>query len=104
WSQYNQLSGGVADASFKGFSSTTNVSPPSCGGTWKSAPGNGAKPPVAGAVPSYMAVVVASQISSYGVTLSGDVRSVLVVKTDQGYAPDPSHAGTGTIVAKVCGP
>jgi len=24
------------------------------------------------------------------------------VKTDPGYQPDPGHAGTGTVVAKVC--
>jgi hypothetical protein len=25
-----------------------------------------------------------------------------VVKTNPGYAPNPSHAGTGTVVAQIC--
>jgi len=54
-------------------------------------------------VPPYMAVVVSSDINKSGSTISGDVQSVVIVKTDAGYASDPGHAGTGTVVAKLCG-
>jgi hypothetical protein len=26
----------------------------------------------------------------------------VVVRTDSGYAPNPGHAGTGTVVASIC--
>jgi hypothetical protein len=49
-----------------------------------------------------MAVVVASAIITKGGIIGGDVSRVVVVKTDPGYAPDPGHAGTGTVVAVLC--
>jgi hypothetical protein len=50
-----------------------------------------------------MAVVVSSSISKSGSAISGDAKRIVVVKTDPGYASDPGHAGTGTVVATVCG-
>jgi hypothetical protein len=49
-----------------------------------------------------MAVIVASTITRRGSTISGDVRQIVVVKTAAGYAPDPGHAGTGTVVGVLC--
>jgi hypothetical protein len=49
-----------------------------------------------------MGVVVSSAISKSGSTLSGDVPAIVVVKTNAGYAPDPGHAGTGTVFAVYC--
>jgi hypothetical protein len=49
-----------------------------------------------------MGVVVASAISKVGSTISGDIRRIVVVSTDPGYAPNPGHAGTGTVLAEVC--
>jgi hypothetical protein len=44
WSSLNALSGGAPPASFKGFADTT-TSPPTCGGTWTTKPGNSSSPP-----------------------------------------------------------
>ena len=38
-----------------------------------------------------------------GSTISGDVRRIVVVKTNPGYAPNPGHEGTGKIIAVDCG-
>jgi hypothetical protein len=100
WSQLNSLSGGSAPASFKGFASDTPTNPPQCGEQWTSDPGNSSNPPAT--VPQYMAVVVSSFITQAGSTLSGNAPEVVVVKTNGGYAPDPGHAGTGTVVAEIC--
>jgi hypothetical protein len=100
WWKANGLSGGTAPASFKGFAASTSTSPPSCGGTWSTGPGNSSGPP--STVPSYMGVIVSSAIGKSGSTISGDAPSIVVVHTDSGYAPNPGHAGTGTVVAKVC--
>jgi hypothetical protein len=53
-------------------------------------------------VPSYMAVVVSTSISQSGSTISGDVHQVVIVETGSGYAANPGHAGTGTVVAVLC--
>jgi hypothetical protein len=37
-----------------------------------------------------------------GSTISGDTEHLVIVKTNPGYAPNPGHAGTGTVVAQVC--
>ena len=47
-------------------------------------------------------VLVASSVSQSGSTINGTWGSIVVVKTDPGYAPNPGHPGTGTIVAKFC--
>jgi hypothetical protein len=99
WSSANALSGGASPASFKGFADQPAAAP-ACGASWTSTPGNSASPP--SSVPSYMAVVVASSITQDGGHIAGDSPEVVVVKTDSGYGPDPSQAGTGTVVAVLC--
>jgi hypothetical protein len=49
-----------------------------------------------------MGVLVASTITKPGSTVSGNFVHIVVVKVNPGYAPDPSRAGTGTIVATYC--
>jgi hypothetical protein len=49
-----------------------------------------------------MGVIVSSAITSSGSTIAGDTVHIVVVKTDAGYAADPGHAGTGTVVAAYC--
>ena len=49
-----------------------------------------------------MGVIVSSKISQSGSQISGNTVHLVVVKTNTGYAPDPGHAGTGTVVAQVC--
>jgi hypothetical protein len=99
WWTRNSLSGGSAPAAFKGFAQNPPV--PACGTPWSTAPGNSTPPP-AGSLPAYMAVIVASSITQSGSTISGDTMHIVIVKTNAGYAPNPGHAGTGTVVAQLC--
>jgi hypothetical protein len=100
WATLNALSAGPAPPSFKGFAETLSTTPPACGGTWTTGPGNSSGPP--DSLPSFMGVLVASEVSKSGATISGDIVRIVVVQTDFGYAPNPGHAGTGTVVAEVC--
>jgi hypothetical protein len=100
WAGLNQLSGGPAPDDFKGFADKLSAQPPSCGVTWTSRPGDSSVPPAS--VPSFMAVLVSSSISRNGSTESGASPRIVVVKTDPGYAGDPGHSGTGTVVAQLC--
>jgi hypothetical protein len=99
WAKDNSLSGGSAPSSFKGFEDSTAA--PECGTTWTTSPGNSASPP-AGPLPAYIGVIASSTITKSGSTISGDTQHIVVVATDPGYAPDPGHPGTGTVVAQVC--
>ncbi len=105
WSSLNSLSGGLAPSSFKGFaanvSTLPSMSPPEvCGTSFTTRTGNSAGPP--NTVPSYMGVLVASSVTQSGSTISGTWGSIVVVRTDAGYDPNPGHPGTGTIVATFC--
>jgi hypothetical protein len=93
WSKANSLSGGSAPSSFKGFADNIAANPPPCGKTWSTSPGNSSSLPAS--VPKYMAVIVSSSIG-------GNTIHVVVVKTNPGYASNPGHAGTGTVVGIVC--
>ncbi|MBV8994009.1 MAG: Ig-like domain repeat protein [Pseudonocardiales bacterium] len=96
WTKDNGLSTGPAPDAFKGFAATTSK-PPATGNPWSTDPANSPPPP--SSVPSYMGVIVASHASQTGSTISGNTVHIVVVKTDPGYAPDPGHRGTGTVVA-----
>ena len=104
WQQLNSLSGGTAPPAYKGFADTvklpTTTPAAFCTKTWTSSPGNSSAPP--SKVPSYMGAAVATKITKAGSSLAGDYVKIVVVKTNPGYAPDPGHAGTGTIVATFC--
>jgi hypothetical protein len=100
WWKLNELSGGSAPASFKGFANTPSTAP-ACGTKWSTDPGNSSGPPAA-PLPEYIAVIVSSHITKSGPTISGNTPEVVVVKTNGGYAPNPGHAGTGTVVGVVC--
>ena len=101
WSTRNLLSGGSAPAAFKGFAESTATTPPSCGAGWTSTTGN--SPPPTPDVPSYMGVVVTGSVSQSGSQVAGGTVRIVVVRTDAGYAPNPGHPGTGTVVATYCG-
>ncbi|HVU76156.1 MAG TPA: Ig-like domain-containing protein [Gaiellaceae bacterium] len=100
WAKDNDLSGGSAPSSFKGFAKTPGT--PQCGTGWSTGPGNSSPPP-SGPLPAYMAVIVTSAASKSGSTISGNTVSVAIVKTNAGYDSNPGHAGTGTVVATLCG-
>jgi uncharacterized repeat protein (TIGR01451 family) len=99
WAKNNPTSGGSAPRSFKGFAE--NPTTPSCGVAWMTDPGNSTPPPD-GPLPTFMAVIVTSSVGKDGSQISGDTVHIVVVKTDPGYAANPGHAGTGTVVAVVC--
>ena len=99
WSQENTLTGGSAPASFKGFEDTPATA--QCGTNWTTDPGNSTPPP-AGALPSYMAVVVSSNITKSGKSITGNDIHIVVVHINNGYGPNPGHSGTGTIVGIIC--
>ncbi|MBD5784737.1 PKD domain-containing protein [Cellulosimicrobium terreum] len=98
--QWSSRNGGGPNA-FKGFVGSDDAAP-TCGDAWTSRPGNSSHPPAT--VPEYMAVVVTGDPVKKGSTTSGTVERVVVVRTDPGYAGNPGHAGTGTVVATLCGP
>ena len=98
WSRSNPTSGSAPPASFKGYADAPGDG--RCGQSWTSSPGNSGKPPET--VPSYVAVVISGSISKSGPALQGDVRHVVVIRTDPGYEPNPGHQGTGTVVAVIC--
>jgi hypothetical protein len=100
WWKLNSLSGGRAPAAFKGFAD--DVLSASCGSSWTSDPGNSSDPPE-GPLPGLLEAVVSSQIVKSGRTISGDVTELVLIATEPGYAPDPGHPGTGTVVGFSCG-
>jgi hypothetical protein len=102
WWKLNSLSGGPAPAAFKGFANTL-ATPLACGSSWSTDPGNSSDPP-AGPLPGLIDVIVSSAVNKSGRIISGDVHEVVLVRTDPGYAANPGHAGTGTVVGVVCNP
>jgi hypothetical protein len=103
WAQLNPMSGGPAPASMKGFAGFEDNplgTPRTCGSSWTTDTGNATPPPPS--VPAFMGVLVSSKITQNGSIITGNIKQVVVVKTDPGYAPDPGHTGTGTIVTIVC--
>jgi hypothetical protein len=97
WADINALSGGPAPNAFKGFASTA---PQQCVGGWTSNPGDSSGPPAA--VPAYMGVLVSTAVGQSGPSIAGDAFRIVVVKTNPGYGPEPSLAGTGTVIAEYC--
>jgi hypothetical protein len=103
WYLANALSGGPAPASFKGFVNGLSVEPPVCGAPWTTRQGgNSVAPPPAGDIPAYMGVVVSTGVAKSGAVTAGDTARIVVVQTNPGYAPNPGHSGTGTVVAQYC--
>jgi hypothetical protein len=98
WGARNPMSGGAAPPSFKGFA---NGSATSCGKTFTEVTGNSGAPPAR--VPAYMAVAVAGSVTKSGSQFRGTVEKIVVIKTDPGYRPNAGSAGTGHVVATVCG-
>jgi hypothetical protein len=72
----------------------------SCGATWTSDPGNSSHPP--STIPSEMVVIVSSKITQSGSNISGVITHMVIVSVNPGYAGNPGHDGTGTIVHTIC--
>ena len=99
WAGQNIVRGGTAPAAFKGYAKSPAT--PACGATWTTDPGNSAPPP-AGPLPAYMGVISTDSATKSGSQISGTTPHIVVVRTNPGYAPNPGHAGTGTVVAQAC--
>jgi hypothetical protein len=95
WWKLNTVSGGGAPPAFKGFAET--IAAGGCG-SFTTRPGNSSAPP-AGPLPSTMLTLVTNGVTKSGSVISGTVVGIAVVATGDGYAPDPGHAGTGTILS-----
>ncbi|MGI9066294.1 MAG: tandem-95 repeat protein [Pyrinomonadaceae bacterium] len=100
WAKSNNLSGGSSPSDFEGFATGTSSSPPNCGGSWSTDPGNSSNPP--STIPEYIGVFVTSSITKSGSKISGNIRQMVIIKTNPGYDDNPGHAGTGTVVAVIC--
>jgi hypothetical protein len=105
WADANSLTGGSAPSAFKGFADSITTLPTTspanvCGTTFTTGPGNSSHPP--DTVPSYMGVLVAGSVTKSGHDIYGSWGQIVVIKTDPGYASDPGHEGTGTVVATFC--
>ena len=100
WAKQDALSHGAAPAAFKGFIASVSTTPPACGATWTTGPGNSSRPP--NTVPTYMAVIVTANVTKTGNTIGGDTVHIVIVKTNAGYGPDPGNPGNGTIVGQLC--
>ncbi len=98
WTQ-NNLAAGKGSRSFKGFAKAPRT--PACGVTWTTSPGNSAPPP-SGPLPRFMGVIVTSSVNKAGSAISGNTIHIVVIEVRPGYAPNPGHAGTGTVVAQIC--
>jgi hypothetical protein len=101
WAKKNAPSGGPAPSSFKGFADNLQTTPPACGQTWTSLPGNSSKPPK-GPLPAFMEIIVSSSVTKHGRTISGNIVEIVTVKVAHGFAANPGHAGTGVVVGKIC--
>jgi len=99
WYLHNSVSGGPAPAKFKGFSNVPSGAT-TCGGTWRSEPGN--SPPPASAVPEYTAVLVTSSVTKSGNVITGTKPSIAIVRVNPGYAPNPGHPGTAEVIGILC--
>lgn len=99
WATQNPIAGGTPSA-FKGFADTPSSKPPTCGGAWTTSPGNSSTP--VDSIPGYMGTAVSTSITKNGNTITGTITKIVVVATAHGYASDPGHPGTGTIIATYC--
>lgn len=101
WAKNNHPSAGAAPNAFKGYADITTTTPPACGTTWSTRPGNSSKPPAA-PLPTDMVIIVSSHVTQRGSVITGNILHLVVVRVTPGYAPNPGHAGTGRVEGIVC--
>ncbi|MFI5713347.1 hypothetical protein [Kribbella sp. NPDC051620] len=99
WYLANSVSGGTAPNSFKGFSNDP-AGRTTCGGSWRTLPGN--SPPPTNALPRYTAVLVTSKVVKNGNIINGTKPAIAIVRVNPGYSPSPGHPGTATVLGLLC--
>lgn len=98
WQKNNPMTGGSGPNAFKGFEDGNDL--PDCGSTWTSRPGNSSNPPAT--IPQFMPVIVSSSVQKNGSVITGNVKRIVIVETNPGYASNPGHWGTGKVVSVLC--
>ena len=86
----------AAGSSFKGWAESVS------GRTWQSPPADAAPRPPA-TLPSYIGVMVTTDVRMKGSRAYGDVYDLVVLRVDDpgGYRPDPGHPTTGIMKALI---
>jgi hypothetical protein len=99
WNLKNIVSGGQAPSAFKGFANN----PPgktTCGGSWSTGGGNSPPPP--GAMPTYTAMLSTDRVTKSGKTITGTKPSIVIVRVNPGYSPNPGKTGTAEVLGVLC--
>ena len=100
WRKNNTMSASGPPAAFKGYASSVDLAAAGCGGTWTAGPGKSDHPP--STLPDLIAVIVTSMVEKQGSQISGNIKQIVMVRPNDGYAGDPGHAGTGPVTSIVC--
>ena len=82
----------------KGFANSPTAL--TCGSTWTTTTGNSSAPPAT--LPGRINVIVSSKVTQSGSKISGNIVHIVTVQVNPGYANDPGHRGTGSIVGIIC--
>lgn len=98
WQKNNPMTGGAGPNAFKGFENGNDL--PACDSAWTSRPGNSSNPPAT--IPQFIPVIVSSSVEKNGPVITGNVKRIVVVRTNPGYGPSPGHWGAGEVVATLC--
>jgi len=93
WWKDNQPSYGTAPPAFKGYATTADTT--NC--VFTTSTGN-SPPPPPGPLPAVTTVLVTNSVTQSGSTISGTITGFALVATNPGYASDPGHQGTGTVI------
>jgi hypothetical protein len=99
WAKANLL-GQTGVNGFKGFTPVITVGM-TCGSTWQATGGNSPDPPDP-PLSSPIPIIVTGPITKVGAVYQGTIEHILLVTVDPGYAGNPGHHGTGTVLTEVC--
>ena len=94
WWKENDLSTDATRPSFKGWA--TNVDRTTC--TFTTRTGDSPPPPDGPLSGVDITVLVTSNVTQSGWTISGTITGFAPIATDPGYADNPGHDGTGVVL------
>jgi hypothetical protein len=95
WADQVKAGNFIENPSFKGYADQSN------GSRWTSNPGNSSNPPAS--IANYIGVIVTTNATKTGNTLSGNVAELVILKVDNpsSYQPNPGHPASGTMVSVI---